>query len=119
MKLEKILPWAAVIAGAFVVSKLLNLGKSAADVLTSAGEATGGALYEFFHPDQGSQIEQRSYTVKFPDGQFHSVPYAAVDASGIFTNSNLSPYYAGDGRRYQIMTDKNAASAANKIAVYA
>jgi len=117
MKLEKLLPWAAVIAGAFVISKLFNIGKGASEVLTATGEAIGGKLYELFNP--ATEGETLFYTVKFPDGTFHAVASSFVDADGFFVNKNLAPQNPGDGKRYRIVIDKGATVGANKIAVYA
>jgi hypothetical protein len=116
-KADNLLVWGMVIVGGLVAYKLFDWGKKGVAALNEFGEAAGGAVYEFFHPDTVG--EMLFYTVKFPDGQFHAVPSRSVDSSGIFTNSNLSPFYAGDGKRYRIMVDKKAATAANKIAVYA
>jgi hypothetical protein len=52
------------------------------EALTAIGEATGGAVYEFFHPNAAG--ETLFYMVNFSNGK-HSIPASTVDASGRFT----------------------------------
>lgn len=104
MKLEKILPWAAVIAGAFVISKLFDFGKAAASAVTATGEAIGGSLYEYFHPDAAG--DPTNYLVTFPDGVRHQVPSRSVNADGTFVNVGAPPVYAGDGKTYRLTVRK-------------
>lgn len=91
----------AVLGGLYLLTRA---GSKAAEALTSAGEAIGSGLYDFFHPNQVG--ETTFYVVTFPDGSRHSVPASAVDSSGVFLNKNLSPTYAGDGKRYRIVVSK-------------
>jgi hypothetical protein len=119
MKTEKLLLWGGVIAGALIVSKILNVGKAAGEVLTATGSKIGETLYDLFHPS--SEGETTFFIVKFPDAQFHSVPASYVDEDGFFVNMNLAPNYAGDGKKYRIVIDKNATPGgrSDKIAVLA
>lgn len=104
MKLEKILPWAAVIAGAFVVAKLFDFGKKASDVLTSTGEAIGGSLYEYFHPNP--EGDPMNFLITFPDGVRHQVPSRSLSSDGTFVNVGDGVVYRGDGKTYRMMIRK-------------
>lgn len=93
---------AALAGGAVLAYRFYSDAKGA---LTTAGEAIGSGLFDFFHPDQLG--ETTFYIVTFPDGVKHSVPSRSVDANGLFTNKNLAPNYAGDGKRYRILVATN------------
>lgn len=85
------------------------------DTLRTAGEAIGSGLFDLFHPDQVG--EMLFYKVRFPDGQFHSVPSRAVRPDGTFLNRNLAPNYAGDGKVYRLLIDKRITVGENKTAL--
>lgn len=78
----------------------------AAALLTSAGEAAGGAVYELFHPDTVG--ETLFYTVSFPGGVNHAVPSRSVATDGTFTYQ---------GTNYRLMVDRTKATGINKVAV--
>lgn len=102
--LEKWIPWAIAAGVAFVAWEFLSVGKKAADALANAGGAIGSGLYDFFHKNQMG--ETLFYTATFPDSVRHTIPSRVVTEDGFFTNSNLSPQYAGDGVRYRLMKKK-------------
>lgn len=102
---EKILTWGAIGVGLYLALKVVGIIEATGSVLKSSGEAIGSGLFDFFHRDQVG--EMTFYTVMFPDGQKHTVPSRAVDSNGFFVNRNLSPNYAGDGKRYRILVRKS------------
>lgn len=101
---EKYLTWAAIGGIGYLVLKTIGLFKSASDVLTSAGSAAGGAVYEWLHPNAVG--ETIFYTARFPDGSFHTVPSLSVASDGTFTNKGSPPLYVGDGKVYRLAVSK-------------
>lgn len=115
---EKILTWGAIGVGLYLALETFGLLKTVASAgaaaYSSARDAVASGLYDWFGPAEefGDDL---FYTVKFPNGQFHTVPASVVSAQGAFRNSNLSPIYAGDGRTYQIVVQKT--NRGNKVAI--
>ena len=104
-KLKDWLVIGAVGAGAYLAYRTIGAVGKVPAALKSAGEAVGSGLYYWFNPDTFG--ETTMHIVRFPDGQKHSVPSRAVDSTGTFTNRQLSPNYAGDGKRYTLVVEKS------------
>jgi hypothetical protein len=102
---------AALLGAGYAAYRIAGKGKESLD---AARLAVTDAVFEFFHPDAVG--ETLFYTVRFPDGATHAVPSRAVDRNGVFTNRNLSPQYAGDGKRYRILVDTSKPAGINKVA---
>jgi hypothetical protein len=69
-------------AGIYAFTLIMGVARKIPDALTSVGEAIGSGLYDFFHPDPTG--EMLFYTVRFPDGQWHTVPSKTVGSNGRF-----------------------------------
>ena len=63
--------------------------------LTAIGEGAGGALYDWFHPNESKP--DISYYVRFTNGAFY-IPSQTVDDAGAFTFR---------GQRFRIKNDAN------------
>lgn len=101
---EKYLVWGAIIGVGYIVLKTLGLISSAKEALTETGGAIGRSVYDWFHPDTVG--EKINYTVKFPDGSFHTVGSLTVGNDGTFTNKGAPPFYVGDGKVYRLARAK-------------
>lgn len=117
---EKILVWGGVaLAVYFVVwpalSTLFLIKDAAGAAIQTSRDALASGLYAVFGPTLKN--ESLFYSVRFPDGQIHSVPSMAVASDGSFTNANLTPSYAGDGKRYRMLIDTRVKSGNNKTAL--
>lgn len=97
---EKILTWGAIGVVGYLALEVMGFLKSAKDTVTDFGGSIGRGLYDWFHPDTVG--EKIMYTVRFPDGVFHSVPSLSVGNDGTFTNKGSPPFYVGDGKVYRI-----------------
>ncbi len=119
---EKYLTWGAIIGVGYVALKALGFIGSVKSGLNEFGSAVGTTLYDWFHPNEVG--EKLFYIVRFPDGQFHSVPSLTVANDGTFTNKGTPPLYIGDGKVYRIAigttvfkNPNNASMTTNKQAV--
>lgn len=90
-------------AAAFVVYKFFSAASAVGGAITSAGQAIGSGLFDFFNPSAGGV--QTIYNVQFSNGQKHAIAANTIEADGTFT---VPPYVvAYAGQTLKIVTDQN------------
>jgi hypothetical protein len=76
------------LAAWFISNRLKAAGQAVLSAPGAIGEAAGGALFDWIHPDAAG--DSVYYTIAFPDGNKHSLAQSMLGPNGEFVYAGIN-----------------------------